>query len=268
MDDQLTFMYNRGIIEFNAQTTEIKECVKKLLSTMGRAQSSSMNRQALLLRGDGGSGKSAMASYIANVVAKWPFIRVISADNYVGAADITVCGAINKIFTDAYKSKQSIIILDDVERLIGYTMGPRFSNAVLQAILTCIRRYNTTDPERKVFIIATCGHQVSRELDLDKKFDFVRNMPTVRTAKEFQTVLVDSEHDKMCTPNVEEIVKAFPSTKSKSGGVGISDLLTVLELAVNDDQKITVDSFTTAYRSKFLGYGAYDDDLDLDSGFE
>merc|ERR1712130_643627 len=81
----------------------------------------------------------------------------------------------------------------------------------------------------------------------DKKFDFVRNMPTVRTAKEFQTVLVDSEHDKMCTPNVEEIVKAFPSTKSKSGGVGISDLLTVLELAVNDDQQITVDSFTMAH---------------------
>jgi len=268
VDDQLSFMYNRGIIDFNAQTAEIKELVKKLLSTMGRGQSSSMNRQALLLRGDGGTGKSAMAAYIANEVAKWPFIRVISADNYVGAADITVCSSINKIFTDAYKSNQSIIILDDVERLIGYTMGPRFSNAVLQAILTCIRRYNTTDPERKVFIVATCTHEVSRELDLDKKFDFVRNMPMVRTAKEFETILIESEHDKICTPNVEEIVKAFPSSKSKTGGVGISDLLTVLELAVDDDQRITVDSFTTAWRSKFIAYGAYDMDLDLDTGFE
>ena len=268
MDDQLNFMYNRGIIDFNDSISEIISCVKKLLSTMGRAQSSSMNRQALLLRGDSGTGKSAMASYIANEVAKWPFIRVVSADNYVGAADITVCSAINKIFTDAYKSKQSIIILDDVERLIGYTMGPRFSNPVLQAILTCIRRYNTTDPERKVFIIATCTQQVSRELDLDKKFDFVRNMPVIRTAKEFETVLKESEHDKMCTPNAAEIVKAFPSSKSKRGGVGISDLLTVLELAVDDEQRISVDSFTTAWRSKFITYGAYDDDLDLDTGFE
>merc|ERR1719410_1680429 len=103
---------------------------------MSQSQSSLMNRQALLLRGDMGSGKSAMAAFIANEIAKWPFIRIITADNYVGAADITVCAAINKIFTDAYKSKQSIIILDDVERLIGYTMGPRFSNPVLQALLT------------------------------------------------------------------------------------------------------------------------------------
>ncbi len=257
-------MYNRGIIEFNANISEIKNCVKKLLSTMGRTNSSSMNRQALLLRGDSGTGKSAMASYIANEVARWPFIRVVSADNYVGAADITVCAAINKIFTDAYKSKQSIIILDDVERLIGYTMGPRFSNPVLQALLTCIRRYNTTDPERKVFVIATCTREVARELDLDKKFDFVREMPMVRTPEEFQAVLTESEHEKQCAPNAAEIVKAFP----KNSKVGISDLLTVLELAVDDEDRITVDSFTTAWRSKFITYGAYGDGLDLDSGFD
>jgi len=260
VDEQLSFMYSRGIVDFNAQIVEIKDCVRKLLATMGRAQSSSMNRQALLLRGDGGSGKSAMAAFLANEVARWPFIRVVSADNFVGAADIAVCSAIDKIFSDGYKSKQSIIILDDIERLIGYTMGPRFSNAVLQAILTLIRRVNTTDAERKVFVIATCTHRVARELDLDRKFDFVRNLPSVRTASEFETVITDSGHGKMCTPNVHEIVKEFP--ESKAGGVGISDLLTVLELAEDGEQRITVDSFRSAWKSKFIARG--DDGLDLD----
>ncbi len=38
-----------------------------------------------------------------------------------------------QVFEDAYKSPMSIIILDDIERLLEYVaIGPRFSNAVLQ----------------------------------------------------------------------------------------------------------------------------------------
>lgn len=38
-----------------------------------------------------------------------------------------------KVFEDAYKSPQSIIILDDIERLLEYVgIGPRFSNVILQ----------------------------------------------------------------------------------------------------------------------------------------
>lgn len=37
------------------------------------------------------------------------------------------------MFEDAYKSPLSIVILDDIERLLEYVaIGPRFSNAVLQ----------------------------------------------------------------------------------------------------------------------------------------
>jgi vesicle-fusing ATPase len=38
-----------------------------------------------------------------------------------------------QVFEDAYKSPLSIVILDDIERLLEYVaIGPRFSNAVLQ----------------------------------------------------------------------------------------------------------------------------------------
>lgn len=266
VDDQLSFMYNRGIIKYNDKIEEILQFVDNVMQTMSKSTASLMNRQAMLLRGDMGSGKTAMAAYIANEIARWPFVRIISADNYVGVSDIGICASINKAFTDAYKSNQSIIILDDIERLIGYTLGPRFSNAILQAILTCIRRFNTTDPSRKIFIIATCTHKVSRELSLDKQFDFVRDMPAIKNKKEFQQVLCETNLDKKCSPSLDQIVDAFPINSNKSLGVGVSDLLTVLELAKNDNNQITKDSFLTAWRSKFTSHSSYDI-LD-DSGFD
>ena len=261
IDDQLSFMYKRGIINFNDKIEEILQFVDNVLLTMTKSTASLMNRQAMLLRGDIGSGKTAMAAYIANEIAKWPFIRVISADNYVDATDIAICASINKIFTNAYKSNQSIIILDDIERLIGYTLGPRFSNAILQGLLTCIRRFNTADQSRKVFVIATCTHKVSRELSLDKQFDFVRDMPAVRYKKEFKQILIETNLDKKCNPSLEQIVDSYPINSSISNGVGISDLLRVLELAKNDQNQITKDSFLTAWRSKFTSHSSYDNDL-------
>merc|ERR1711933_549324 len=262
-DDLLSFMYNRGIIEFNDRVTEMKNFCSNVFDTMAKSRSSLMNRQALLLRGDMGSGKSAMAAYVANELAKWPFIRIISADAYVGAADITICAAIDKIFTDAYKSQQSIIILDDIQRLIGYTMGPRFSNSILQALLTCIRRVNRTDNERKVMVIATCMHNVARELNLDQQFDFVRNMPSVHNKEEFERILRASGNDQFCSPDLTAIVDAFPIDSAKAKGVGIADLLTVLELAIDENKQITAQSLLIAWRSKFTSRSQWDDDVAL-----
>lgn len=53
-------------------------------------------------------------------------------------------GKINKIvktFDDAYKSPLSLIVLDDIERLIEFIhIGPRFSNNILQTILVLLKK--------------------------------------------------------------------------------------------------------------------------------
>lgn len=60
-----------------------------------------------------------------------------------------------KVFEDAYKSNLSLIILDDIERLIEYiSIGQRFSNMLLQALLTLVKK-NPPNPERKLMIIGT-----------------------------------------------------------------------------------------------------------------
>ena len=46
-----------------------------------------------------------------------------------------------KVFDDAYKSNLSLIVLDDIERLIEYIhIGSRFSNLLLQTLLILIKK--------------------------------------------------------------------------------------------------------------------------------
>jgi len=76
---------------------------------------------------------------------------------------------INKIFDDAFKTERSLIIVDNIERLIEYVpLGQRFSNAVLQTLSVLLTR-NPPAPikdkdgkiakDHRVFIIATTSNR-------------------------------------------------------------------------------------------------------------
>lgn len=85
----------------------------------------------LLLDGPSRSGKTALASKLA-LESKFPFIQMISPEQFVGYTEGAKITKIAKIFDDAYKSDLSLIILDDIERLIEFIhIGPRFSNTIL-----------------------------------------------------------------------------------------------------------------------------------------
>lgn len=48
---------------------------------------------------------------------------------------------ISRVFADSYKSPLSIILIDDLERIIDFVRtGPRFSNTVLQALLILLKK--------------------------------------------------------------------------------------------------------------------------------
>merc|ERR1712194_738564 len=93
-----------------------------------------------LLAGDVGCGKTALAAHIARLSA-YPFVRRISNEEYVGCSEHQKVARIAGVFDDAGKSPLSLIILDDIERLLDYvSIGPRFSNVVLQALFTLLRQ--------------------------------------------------------------------------------------------------------------------------------
>jgi vesicle-fusing ATPase len=94
-------------------------------------------------------------------------VKLISPENFVGTSEIGKIHQIVKIFEDAYKSTLSLIILDDIERLIEFIhIGPRFSNPVLQALLVLIKKTPPT-LNRKLMIIGTTSmKQILQEMEL------------------------------------------------------------------------------------------------------
>lgn len=59
-------------------------------------------------------------------------MKLISPENFVGYSEHAKISQIVRVFEDAYKSPLSIIVLDDIERLIEFIhIGPRFSNPIL-----------------------------------------------------------------------------------------------------------------------------------------
>ena len=73
---------------------------------------------SILLYGPPGSGKTALGASIAHA-SEYPFIKLISPDNMVGFSEAQKVSTITKIFSDSYKSPLSVVVVDNIERLIG-----------------------------------------------------------------------------------------------------------------------------------------------------
>ncbi|CAG2107826.1 unnamed protein product, partial [Medioppia subpectinata] len=109
------------------------------------------NTSSLLLYGATGTGKTTLAVRIA-INSQFPFIKIISPKDLVGMNEYEKVNFIKGRFSDAYKSEESIIILDEIESLIEYVnIGPRFSNIVLQALKIFIKH----EGKKKLFVFGT-----------------------------------------------------------------------------------------------------------------
>merc|ERR1719384_2920059 len=74
---------------------------------------------SMLLYGSPGSGKTALSAFLATT-SDYPFVRRIGSETFVGYSEQAKVSAITRIFEDAYKSPLSVIVLDDLERLMDY----------------------------------------------------------------------------------------------------------------------------------------------------
>ena len=128
----------RDSYNFGPSFSQTYDICKDFFKSIQNAKSTPLI--TLLLHGVNGCGKSAMAAKLA-LESGFPFVKMISPDNFVGYSEHAKVQAIVKIFDDAYKSPLSLIVLDDIERLLEFIhIGPRFSNAVLQALLVLIKK--------------------------------------------------------------------------------------------------------------------------------
>ena len=107
---------NAGVIPWGPQVQDILDRGKEAVRVVAGSQRTPL--VSLLLRGDPGCGKTALAAYVAKL-SEFPFVKILSPENMVGFNEPAKCAAIKKVFEDAYKSELSCIVIDDIERLLG-----------------------------------------------------------------------------------------------------------------------------------------------------
>lgn len=137
-EEELSTCIQGGIIHFSGF---IRDMLREgSLFVQQVRQSESTPLVSVLLHGPPGSGKTAMAAKIAQD-SEFPFIKLVSPEAMVGYNEMQKVQYLNKTFTDAYKSPLNIVVVDNIERIIDWVpIGPRFSNAVLQALLVLLRK--------------------------------------------------------------------------------------------------------------------------------
>ncbi|CAI9785049.1 unnamed protein product [Fraxinus pennsylvanica] len=133
-----------------------------------------------LLEGPSGSGKTAMAATVG-IDSDFPYVKIISAETMIGLSEGSKCAQIVKVFEDAYKSPLSIIILDDIERLLEYVaIGPRFSNLISQTLLVLMKRLPPKG--KKILVIGTTSEvNFLDSIGIRDAFSVTFHVPTLKT---------------------------------------------------------------------------------------
>ena len=73
---------------------------------------------SVLMHGPSGSGKTALAASIA-MASEFPYVKLISPEAMVGFNEAAKVNYLSKIFNDSYKSPASLIVVDNIERIMG-----------------------------------------------------------------------------------------------------------------------------------------------------
>lgn len=108
----------------------------------------------------------------------YPFVKLIDFFAVMGKPESAAADVLKKAFDDATKSPLSILILDDLAKLLQYAKhGPRYSLLLLHTLQSLLKQ---RPPEgKRLVVIATADSDVSRTLDLADSFSYVMGMPTL-----------------------------------------------------------------------------------------
>jgi len=193
-----------------------------------------------LLEGSVGSGKTALAATLAKD-SKFPLMRLISAEDMVGYSESAKCLKIAKVFQDTYKSPLSVVVLDDIERLLEYVpIGHRFSNAVLQTLHVCLKK---SKKGKKLLIIGTTSNVgILEEMQMLSTFHAVLNVPKIQPGEQIEAVL--KSLGSFADPEVEKI------SKSVKHELPIKTIIMLNEMAQQQDDLVSTSSAT----DRFLEY--------------
>lgn len=216
-----------GIIAYGPKWRRVQGEIDKYVQHL-QGSRSRIDSLAVLLSGECGCGKSAVAAHLA-LHSGFPYVKFLTPDNMVSYGEAQKSNLIRKAFEDAYKSPLSVIVLDDIERLIEYSeLGSRYSNVLLQTLLVLIKR--PPPAGKKLMIIGTTSlMRTIRELELASCFSVSLNLPLI----ERDSLSTIAQHMNVAFKSAAEEQQAIALIPEE--GLPIKKVILTLEMAASDD---------------------------------
>ncbi|SNX82671.1 probable SEC18 - vesicular-fusion protein, functional homolog of NSF [Melanopsichium pennsylvanicum] len=215
----------------------------------------------VLLHGPPGSGKTALAATIA-IASDYPFIKLISPENMIGMGEAAKINYLNKVFNDAYKSPLSIIVIDNIEKIVEWVrIGPRFSNSVLQALAVLLGKRPPKD-KRLLVLATTSNRRMLHEMEMLNAFIAEIRVPNITSLRSVDHVVRQMqlfEHDQDAQRCTQLLAQAGLGEEGKLN-IGIKKLLSEIEMARLDNDP--ADRLASSLSS--VQNTAIDVDIDVD----
>ncbi|KZT42999.1 vesicular-fusion protein SEC18 [Sistotremastrum suecicum HHB10207 ss-3] len=241
-EEELQQVIQNGIIHYDGVVDELLHDGQLFVEQVRSSTRTPL--VTVLLHGPPGTGKSALAATIAQA-SQFPFIKLLSPESMVGFPESQKVAAINKIFQDSYKSPLSVIVVDNIERLLEWVpIGPRLSNAVMQTLLVLLAR--RPPKGRRLLILATTSlRPMLTETQMAEVFDAELNVPPISTLRSLEYVLRELQ----LFSSDRELQKATAMLEQAGFGkvdeygiprmsVGIKKLVSVVEMARQEPEEV------------------------------
>jgi len=230
--DSLEALRTYGMYEISEAHSHVMSTCRMLVEQLKRSEKNPL--MTCMLQGAAGAGKTAAAATLA-LESGFPFIKLVTAESMVGFSEQAKCSQIAKVFEDAYKSSLSVVVLDEIERLLEYVpIGPRFSNVCLQALLVLLKR--KPPPGHKLFVLGTTSSaDVMSCMGLDAAFSYTVELPALDAGSILsvvRTLDVFPERDLEAAVNLLD------------RGLSLKRLLMILELAKQESKSSTINMDT------------------------
>lgn len=212
----------RGIIDWGPEVGALMADAELLLQQA--ASNDGPGLVTILVEGAPNAGKTALAATLAQK-SGFPFVKVCTPEDMVGYTESAKCLRIKKVFEDAYRSSQSCILVDNIERLLDYgPIGPRYSNLTLQAILVLLKKLPPKG-KRLLVIGTTSRREVLDQLEMIPAFTDVLHISNLSSPENLIAVVKQS--GVLDTAGLKRFQTAL---RSRKANIGVKKLLDLLDM--------------------------------------
>lgn len=111
-EDKISQRLRGKFVNYGERFSELYHNIENAIKTFSKGN---LGTSSLLLYGDTGTGKTTLSCQIAST-SGIPYVKILSSEDLVGKTDFGKIKYISEVFTNAYRSSTSLIIIDEIER--------------------------------------------------------------------------------------------------------------------------------------------------------